>query len=179
MTAPDKTFAAPGVGNDATPPAKPDELVERGKHVPALDAIVGELTVELESERTFPVPGRPGYAVVYDVDVDHTMLGLWRKGARDKDQPDAFDELKFSCTILAAQCIRIIRNGEPLLLDGVEVTFRDRPFFTLIDTQGANAAVRRFYGRDAHVIATSKAVLEAAGYGSDIDEDPTPASSSD
>lgn len=174
------TFAAPGVDVTRPPAAlEADEIIEPGKHTPALDSIVGELTAELENEKTFEVPGRPGYAVTYDVDIDHTMLGLWRRRARDKDQPDEFDELKFSLTILAAQCLRIIRNGAPLELDGDEVTFRDRAFFTLLGTQSANAAVRKLYGRDAHAIAASRAVLEAAGYGTELDEDPTPASSSD
>lgn len=183
MTTPDPaaTFAAPGVDltRPPTSPLEADEVIAPGKHTPALDSLVGELTAELAAEKTFPVPGRPGYAVTFDVDVDHTMLGLWRKAARDKDQPDAFDELKFACTIVAAQCIRIIRNGAPLELDGVEVTFRDRAFFTLLGTQSANSAVRKLYGRDAHIIATSTAILSAAGYGSDVDEDPTPASSND
>lgn len=168
---PEKTFSALPAGDPAA--SRPDEVIPPPTE---LESIVGELVDRLAGETTLPIPGRPGWEAVYDIDVDHTLMGRWRRNCKDSDQADDVDELKLACTILAAQNVRLVRGGSVIALDGRPVTFRDPSFQRLLGTHTANEAVRKAYGRDAHVVVGSGSVLKAAGYTDEQREDPTPSS---
>lgn len=173
--------ARPGTQAGALPagalPGPPDELDPPPTSTP-LSELRDELTAELEHLETFEVPGRPGYAVRFDVDVDHNRLGHWRKRAKDTTQPEGLDEVKWAASILASQAVAIVRHGADLELDGQPATFATPAFQELLGVGRPIDAVKALYGRHASVIATAWAVLEAAGYNRRPDEaeDPTTAS---
>lgn len=172
-----RTFTAPGAGDPSAPPAA-------GELNTALDDLRAELSAELEHFETFEVSTRPGYAVRFDVDIEHPKLGLWRKRARDKTQPDGLDELLWASIIVASQAVAIVRNGVPVFeaSDGVG-PFAATEFLAIYDVGRPVDAVQRFYGRDSQVIAAAWAILTAAGYGDeakkadDDESDPTRSSS--
>lgn len=181
----DHQFSAPGLrdpdpdGNNA-----PEHAGDPEKLATPLDDLRAELTAELARYETFDVDGRPGYAVRYDVDIEHPKLGLWRKRAKDTTQPDGLDELKWAATILAAQAVAVVRHGVDVFVAGDHgVAFNDPELRSILDVGRAIDAVRKFYGRDAAVVTTAYAVLNAAGYGKeairseDDGEDPTRSSS--
>lgn len=178
-----RTFAAPGVAGElgARPASTigPEERhavddLDRPRPTPErvaaeiatpLDALRDEVTAELAETTTLEIPGRPGYGVRFSLNIDHPMLGLWRKKAKDSQQPEGIDELKWACIILAAQAEAIVRNGDELVLDGEPVTFSSRPLLELLGAREAHQAVRKLYGRDAHIVNTAYVLLELAGYG--------------
>jgi hypothetical protein len=177
------TFAAPGAKRatkqrelDAGDAVRPDDVAPPPTE---LEAILGELVTELEAEATLPVPERPGWAVVYNIDVDHRLLGRWQRASRDTDLPNNIDELKYTLTFLAALCRRIIRQGKVVELAGEAVTFRSREFQKLLGARDANEAVRKVYGRDAHVLTAGAALLREAGYTEEQVADPLASSSTD
>jgi hypothetical protein len=174
------TFAAPGAAKRgalaAGDPIRPDDVAPPPTE---LEAILGELVTELEAEAAFPVPERPGWAVVYNIDVDHRLLGRWQRASRDTDLPNNIDELKYTLTFLAALCRRIIRQGKVVELAGEAVTFRSREFQKALGARDANEAVRKVYGRDAHVLTAGAALLREAGYTEEQVADPLASSSTD
>lgn len=181
----DTTFTAPGakpptfpaglpVGDP--PPTPVDDVLAAPTE---LEAILGELVDELEGETTLPVPERPGWAVVYNIDVDHRLLGRWQRASRDTDLPNNLDELKYTLTLLAALCKRIVRQGTVVTLAGEVLTFRSVEFQRLLGVRTANDAVRKVYGRDAHVLTAGAGVLREAGYTEEQVADPLASSSTD
>lgn len=191
------TAAAPGGPGmpAASPPADPpfgelpDDLpdtdadpVDVGEL--GFEALQQELTSELDDETTLEIPGRPGYSVVFWIGFEWEELNAWRKKAKDKRFPTGTHEVRAGALILVNTCRAILRHGGPVELDGRPWTFRERSFLGMYPDAGGSTveAVRKFYGRDAHVIAASLKVLDAAGYGEeilegdagDLDEDADP-----
>jgi hypothetical protein len=151
------------------------ELVS-GPPTTALDELRTELASEVATPpETLVVPGRAGYTVRYSTELAHEQLQAWRKTSRDKSSPDGLDELRWASIVLANQCECVVRHGVDVELDGRPATFQHEGFRALLGegAERATAAVRRFYGRDADVIAAALAVIRAAGYGDEADADPT------
>lgn len=157
-----RTFTAPGVAAAGDPSAPP----AAGELNSPLDDLRAELAAELEHFETFEVSTRPGYAVRFDVDIEHEKLGLWRKRAKDKSQPDGLDELLWASIIVASQAVAILRNGVPVFEADAGVSpFAGAELLGIYGVGRPVDAVQRFYGRDSQVINTCWAVLSAAGYG--------------
>jgi hypothetical protein len=144
---------------------------------PGLPSILDDLRSELADEAeehhvTLEVPGRPGWAVRYSSDVDYSMLKMWAKQATSK--VDGTDELQFSALVLASQCRAIVRHGVDLVEGNDVLVFASPHFMSLVNVVSSTEAVKRLYGRDAHVISSANAVLAEAGYGEDVGrQDPT------
>ena len=142
-----------------------------------LASLVSEVEKEVGSEEaTFPVPGRPGYAVRYDTAISLEEVDHWRRGAlRGKKSGDA-DPVLLAAIELASKSVAIIRNGEEVVDDdGDVVTFRSKSLLDALDVTKAADAVLKLYGRDIHVTQTANALLRRAGFGDTVEEieDPT------
>jgi hypothetical protein len=166
----DATFHAPGTrptDHDDEGPARPGETT-------LLEDLAAELTAELEDElEPIEVPERPGWSVVYSKAITNDNIKAWRKRAKDGKN---VDELRLACIILGNQCRRLVRNGVTITAGEEAVTFASPAFHGLYGVGTARDAIRAFYGRDGHVLMAANRVVEAAGYGAeleDVDEDPT------
>lgn len=183
MTDTRPTFPAPGLPGPAAMSSAGDvdedlDLDRTSAPSTPLTDLAAELAEELDAEVILEIPARAGYEVAYGLDIDHHLLGQWQKRAKDTTQPGQFDELRFACTVLAAKARRIIRNGAPVVLDGVEADFRTPAFHAALGVGRAIDAVRKVYGRDAHVVTAARSLLAAAGYSDDVmTADPTADSS--
>lgn len=182
-------------GADMPPASRRPQLVDdpeltgdadEGAADTPLDDLRAELSAPVEGEpATLKVPGRPGYAVRYSVDLDDLEFQRWHRKASGKTIPGrdaAVDRLKLAGLVLAYQCEAIVRNGREVTDGGAPLLFRSPAFLDLMRRDDerrppeVREAVRRFYGRDADLLAASDEVLNRAGYGDtaeDADEDPT------
>lgn len=178
MTDAARTFHAPSSSSSAA--EDPDLRPPAAGEGSLLEGLRAELTAELDDElEPIEVPERPGWSVVYSKGITNEALKSWRKRAKEgKD----VNELRLACIVLGNQCRRLIRNGVTITAGSPEpVTFRDAEFHALYGVDSARDAIRAFYGLDGHVLMAATRVVEAAGYGAELDDadevaDPTGAS---
>lgn len=136
-----------------------------------LDAIARELDAEQVPSVTLPIVGRRGWEAVYRIDIRGSQIESWRKRAKTRRGVDA---ARFSGIALSELCLRILRNGRPIVLDGEEQTFRSRPFMDALKVTRAADAVHKVYGLEGYADAALRAVLRDSGWGEDL-EDTDPA----
>jgi hypothetical protein len=159
----------------------PDELVDPdlapdSRPDTELDELRAELASDVTATTTLPVPGRPRYAATFRLDFTGKDLDTYRKRSKDKTYADGVDGIRFAAILLAATNTVILRDGAPLELGGTPQTFRERDLLDLLGVDRAADGVRKLYGLDGAVDAAARAVLEAAGWGDDLDaigSDPT------
>lgn len=139
----------------------------------ALEALREELASELEGDLfAVPVPARPGYELRCATGIRYEQLAGWRKSAGTMH--GGLNELRFACILLANQTRQIVRQDEPVTLEGQAVTFASKTLHELLGVERAVDAVRKLFGRDADVMRACKAVADAAGYGGAPAEAPDP-----
>lgn len=130
----------------------------------ALRADFADKVAEGEETEVFPVPGRPGYAIRCATVIDHEELQAWTRRARDTSMPGGVNELKLSATILANACRAIVRDGVDVPDGDGPLTFASPTLHDILGVKSPRDAIRKFYGRDAHVVLASHEVLREAGY---------------
>lgn len=172
-------FTAPGTPSlDDVIGSDPD-LEGIGQDDPTdLDAIAAELNAAVAPSTTIPVLGRPDYAVRFRTDFTGNDLDSLRKRSRNKRMTDGIDGIKFSALLLAFTCQGITRKGRGLEEDlGADraITFVSTELKELLGNPGMSAddTVRKFYGLEGHVDATARRLMVEAGWGDEVDADPT------
>jgi hypothetical protein len=201
------TFGGQHGSGSGTPPTPPDgtrpvPVVDLGLDdiEPAheldtpLDDVIAELTQPVaDVERVVPVRGRPGWALIVNIDFPFDDLKLWRKKATTKPakgtRPAEIDELRVACTVLAARTVGLTRNGQPILAAGEPATFGSDAFLRALGQDRPIEAVRAVFGLDGHVLGAASYIVDEAGYGEqgdpgdtvadELGEDPTTRGSRD
>lgn len=114
---------------------------------------------------------RPGMAIRFSTNLDLDVIQQWRRRSHDKSQPDNFNLLKFAQLVIANQSEAFSLNGqEPTGQDGQPISFRSNEVLEWTGTKRALDAVRAIYDNDAHIVATAQEVMEAAGFGDEMQE---------
>lgn len=163
--------------------------------VPTAPAASGEQTVldrlrERISEAVrrpdifFEVKSRPGVYLRVSPNVKAHQIRAWRKNSGDGSK-GGLDGLTFACYIIAGTTTGFFLDGvdgEPATMaDGeTPLNFTSPEIWrdTLNVARAVPEGVRAFIGVDAYVEALGSAILEAIGYGQEVEpEDPTKASS--
>lgn len=140
-----------------------------------LDALKQEVARKVRRDSiTLEVPERPNILVRFSPNITSEQLAEWRKRATVK-RTDVLNGNYFSALILANTCEGIIFNGQPVLDEaGHEVTFRSEEMMLATNTFKAVECVRAIYGIDPHVEAAAFKVLEAAGWGEEVEDSENP-----
>lgn len=142
-----------------------------------LDELRADLAQEIADEPvTIAIPGRPGIELKFSTALDQHVLAKLRKASKDRSMPEGIDELGLACRILATQHAGLIRNGEEVLTEGEPLTVRTPALLDLVGASRPVEAVRALFGKDGHVLAAARRVLQGAGYDEDALEagsDPT------
>lgn len=187
-TTPTFSNVAPaGANGDPYVPVDEDTPVRPSQPGSMLDDLIAEASREVVREpSTLKIPGRPGWAVRFDVNLDEPIVTAWRKKAADKSKPEGFDMLKFSKAVLANQAEAILRLGSDesvenakVVLDpsGNPVNFRNAWFLEQLGGDRILSpveAVKKWYGVDGTIISHCGEVLYDAGFGEDAERlDPT------
>lgn len=171
----------------SVPPPQDDGVRPETEHGTKPANPLEELREELAEEitgltATYPVPGRPKYAVRYSLDVEGPQLQRWTKQASDKKLPGGVDGTKAAAIVLANMCEAILRVTDGDLdtaeeiygTDDVVFTFRHPELHEMLGVSRAIAAVQKFYALDGVVIRVAGDLVDEAGYGDEMpDLDPT------
>ena len=125
------------------------------------------------------VPERPGVTLLISPNITQNQLKSWRKNAGE-ERKGGMDTLRFSTNLIAATTTGILVNDEIVTDDnGVELTFASPEIMTMTNTNRPHPdCVLAFFGLEPHVESAAVAIIEAAGYGDNVDAlDPTKRSS--
>lgn len=162
MVAADYEYGVPAAAVPA-PHAQPPAEVPS-----VLGGLLDELGEALAAEAvTFSVEARPGWDVRYGTEVPYEQFAQWQTAAADPAMPGGLNELQLMCTALAACCQALQVKGEDVTEDGLPVTFATPGLHRRLGVARPGDAVRKLYRFDGHVIAAGRALLQAAGYGTD------------
>lgn len=166
--APDPDEAPLGIDDEL------DDLPEVGQtdDVSDADTIRRELDEEVLKTVTLPIPGRPRYSVTYRLDFTDKDLDTWSRRAGDKAYKAKLSGTKFALVGLASTCTAVLRDGEPVVLDGKPATFRSVAFLReVLGVQTAAQGVRKLYGGvEGYIDSAMRKVMVAAGWGDETDE---------
>ena len=125
------------------------------------------------------IPERPGVMIRVSPNITQQQLKTWRRNAGE-ERKGGMDTLKFSTNLIAATTTGILLNDEIATDEsGVEVTFASPEIMQMTDTTRPHPdCVLAFFGLEPHVESAAVAIIEAAGYGDQVDAlDPTKRSS--
>lgn len=160
-------------------PARARDATVDVEPVTTLEQLADELVPVDLGETDLLVDNRPGWSVLYSLNLDGHQLSAWRRAARD-DIADQVDDHLFNRSILAGQCRHICKDGKKLVDEaGQPVTFHSASLWRLLGVpagapSGATEAVKKFYGSDFAVVSTASAVLADAGFGKQARKAPDP-----
>jgi hypothetical protein len=155
----------------------PDEGSERLKEKEAKPSVLEQLRLVVEQkverdEIEINVPEREGVSVRFSPNVTQQQLRAWRRNSGENSK-DGFDPLRFACYVVGSTCTAILINDEVVEnpTNGIALTFASDAILSMTsDTRPIPDGIRNFYGIDPHLEATALAILDAAGYGDEIDE---------
>lgn len=120
------------------------------------------------------VPGREGVRLRFQVGtLTGGQLRRWQKTAtrgRNKD----VDGFVFNSLLVAELCTAITVAGQMMRDDdGDPYTFRSADLIAKVGASTAAEAASRFIGSDGVIGSLTSTVLDAAGFGGDLEPDPT------
>ncbi|CAB4193238.1 hypothetical protein UFOVP1246_64 [uncultured Caudovirales phage] len=140
-----------------------------------LDALKIEVGRKVRRDSvSLEVPERANMHIQFSPNITSEQLAEWRKRATIK-RTDTLNGNYFSALILANTCESILFDGEVVRDDsGNEVTFRSEEMLAATGTTKAVECVRAIYGIDPHVEAAAFKVLEAAGWGEEVEDSENP-----
>lgn len=161
-----------------------DELTPLGE-------LLGELTVEVtKTEKTWPIPTRPGWAARFRTDVSKADFDRAKKqaqyGPKRPGEDRAVNELQQGLILLGTYNVALLRQVGGQWIEATEqgsdtpLTFRSPQFMGLYQVQTAAGAAWKLYGTDGAALSAGRALMEASGWLDDQDEvqlGPTPGSS--
>lgn len=162
-------------GSDASEPTPVTRSTSTGEPT-VLDRLRKELSKKVErAEVEIEVPERPGITVRISPNITQHQMRAWRRQAGDGTK-NGLDPTKFACTVLGHTCTGIFIDGEEATNeDGAPLTFASPEILEMTSTnRPIPDCVQAFFGLDPHVEAAALAVMDAAGYGDDVETvDPT------
>lgn len=148
-----------------------DSLKGTQEKLTVLEQLRAEISKKVERpDIEIGVPERPGVAVRFSPNVTQNQLRAWRKNSGE-DSKDGFDPLKFACYVVGSTTQCILINDEIVTDEnGIELTFASGEILDMTnDLRPIPDGIRNFYGVDPHLESTALAILDAAGYGEDVE----------
>lgn len=166
---------------------EPEETPDNSDHfeipgvAPAVDmdpaTLLADIAADLVKETegtyvTLAVPTRPDYMLTFRTVIDYDTLRMWIKRARENKKDQDPHMLRLAFAVLSNTNTAILFKGRTVpARAGGNLTLSSPEFLTIVKAGIGNsvpAAIRKFYGRDGHIITVMTRVLEEAGY-ADID----------
>lgn len=149
-----------------------------------LDYLKDAFLKEIESAPIeLEVPNRPGISIEFDTNISSEQIDVWRKQStvtnrrQRRSGEGEMDQFKFMALVIIAKATIFSYSGQDVYLDPPAnkrpLNFTERD--ALQSIVGSNAVtdvelVRDTYKNDAHVISVGSQIIEAAGYGDDVNE---------
>lgn len=161
---------------DSTGDAESSPKADKNSLLDALRSVI-----EQEVRRTdieVPIPDRPGVSVVFSPNIEEHQLKAWRKQAGE-GKKTGMDFMKFATVVIGQTTQAILFNGEEVTdEEGNSLNFASREILSMVDEDmPIPNGIKRFWGNDPHLQATSVTILDKAGWGEEAEtldrEDPT------
>lgn len=118
------------------------------------------------------VPERPGLKLKISPNITQNQMKAWRKNAGE-DTKNGIDATKFATQVIAFTTIGFVLNGEEVMDDDGNALGFAHPIVK--EMTDANRpwpdAVVKLFGLDPHVEAAALSIMEAAGWGDQVDAD--------
>lgn len=178
----DFDFISPGAEDDSVP-----AISDVSSTQPSWDdgegTLLSRLKTKLQAETrrpdiVLPVPERPGVSVRFSPNVTNHQIRRWRRMAGE-DTKKGLDGTAFACHVLGNTCTGILIDGQEVTEDGHPVTFASDVILSWLDVERpVPDGIQAFYGVDPHVDTAGFAVLDAAGYGDQIEPEGDPTKTS-
>jgi hypothetical protein len=141
-----------------------------------LDRLRTELSKKIErAEILIEVPERPGVAIQISPNINQHQLRAWRRQSGENTK-NGFDPTKFACYVIGHTCTGIFVDGEEALNEnGAPLSFASPEILDMTDTtRPIPECVQEFFGIDPHVESAALVIMDAAGYGDEVEQvDPT------
>lgn len=159
-----------------------DDVPENEDNQNVLNQLRKVISQKVQREEVFiNVPERPGVLVRISPNISQGQMRAWRKNAGE-DSKKGLDTMKFSAQLIASTCTGILVNDNFVEnSQGVKLTFASPEIMEMTGTTRPHPdCVLAFFGVEPHVEAAAVAIIEAAGYGDNVESslDPTKTRSS-
>ncbi len=154
---------------------KDEEEVADTSSISILDQLTAELAKEIKRpEIEITVPEREHISLRFSPNISQERLRSWRKNSGENSKR-GLDSVKFASYVIGDTCTGIYVNEEVAKnASGINLTFTSAEIMRMTDADTPFEAIGRMFGIDPHVESAAFAILEAAGYGDEVDtEDPT------
>ena len=141
-----------------------------------LDRLREKLSKKVERPPIYiEVPERPGLSVRVTPNISQHQMRSWRKNSGEGTKP-GFDPTKFACYVIGHTTTGIMVGDEEVFSEsGNPLSFASPEILEMTETtRPLPDCIQAFFGLDPHVEAAALAIMEAAGYGDDVEMvDPT------
>ena len=141
-----------------------------------LDRLREKLSKKVERPPIYiEVPERPGLSVRVTPNISQHQMRSWRKNSGEGTKP-GFDPTKFACYVIGHTTTGIMVGDEEVFSEsGNSLSFASPEILEMTETtRPLPDCIQAFFGLDPHVEAAALAIMEAAGYGDDVEMvDPT------
>lgn len=178
----ERPATSPAAGAPATPPAASfddDGDLDPVERDTPLDTVLAELAAPPEGQtflRSIPIPNRPGFTLVVNIDFPHEELKAWRKRCTTRPEkvtphgtkPAVIDELRLAATIIAARTVEIRKHGSRVIAGDEPAAFTNPAFLAQLQADRAINAVTQIFASDGHVLRAGGKIIDEAGYGEDL-----------
>lgn len=156
-------------------PEQIEEARSAKENVSLFDQLAASLSQDAAPKPiTVPIPGRPNLSLRMSCEVDSERLAQWTRRATEKRGAErGVNQLRLSCMILVNQCTGLVMNGQVVTNEHDETVRLNSPqlaeMLGLPEHADRVAVLQKLFGSDGHIFTASQKVLDAAGYGDDID----------
>jgi len=117
---------------------------------------------------------REGMSVRFSPNIKQRELDQWRVQAGPK-RKEGMDFVKFACYVIGNTCTGIYLNNELIENeDGIALNFASSEILSMLDEERpVPEGIQAFFANDSHLQAVSLTILEKAGWGEDVEANPT------
>jgi hypothetical protein len=162
----------PRLPANGTAPAPPQASPFAGAPPVPETTLLDDLAADINAEVNlppvvYPVPHRPAYQLVCDVNIPYEHVQQWNRVS--VDGRGRADDLQMSKTVIVAKCTKILRAGFPVTLEGRPLTFTSPELWSKLGVISATAAVKKLIGIDGDIGAIGEAILRDAGFGRSVE----------
>lgn len=161
---------------DNPKPERQGSTASRSGEPTILDRLRQELAKKVERQTILiDVPERPGISLQISPNISQHQMRAWRKNSGENTK-NGFDPTKFACYVVGHTCTGIFIDGEEAVNeDGHPLTFASPEILDMTNsTRPIPECVQSFFGLDPHVEAAALTIMDAAGYGDEVEQvDPT------
>ena len=162
--------------NEPTEAGTAASRVSRSGEPTVLDRLRDQLSKKIERpEILIEVPERPGVAIQVSPNITQHQLRAWRRNSGENTK-NGFDPTKFACYVIGHTCTGIYVDGEEALNEnGSPLSFASPEILDMTNTtRPIPECVQAFFGIDPHVESAALVIMDAAGYGDEVEQvDPT------